>query len=457
MAGATCWSATTKWWPRLASRHGGELITKAGDGLFFAFPSPGAGVRCAEQAIASVRPLGIELRAGVHLGEVERSETTLTGMAVHVAARVSGLAEAGEVLVSAPVRDLLPAEDFDLAEHGTHTLKGVPGRWPLYSLRSERLGRPVAAAVPTPRASSDLVGREHELGELAQAISRTAAGRGSLWMLSGEPGVGKTRLADAAEGVAGEAGLDTFWGRCWEGGGAPAYWAWTQVVRAMQRAEPGGAEGLGPLGPDPQTGEGEDTEDARFALFDSFTSFVEERAARRPMVIVLDDLHAADVPSVLLLEFLARDLRRLPVMVVVTLRPEELEPDTRDVVARVAREATPLWIAGLDPSEVGTLIHHRTGAAQDPRVAAELHEVTEGNPFFLGEVVRLLHAEGRLDRPETPARRRAAPTGRRPRGGPAPPGAAERRRAGCSGHRGGAGQGVHPARAGGRRRGARGL
>ncbi len=122
-----------------------------------------------------------------------------------------------------------------------------------------------------------------------EAIGRTAAGRGSLWMLSGEPGVGKTRLADAAESVAGEAGLDTFWGRCWEGGGAPAYWAWTQVVRAMQRAEPGGGEGLGPLGPDPHSG-AEDTEDARFALFDSFTSFVEERAdpaadgdrARRP-------------------------------------------------------------------------------------------------------------------------------------------------------------------------------
>ncbi len=148
----------------VAAAHGGELITKAGDGLFFAFASPGAAVRCAEQAVVSVRPLGIELRAGVHLGEVERSETTLTGMAVHIAARVSGLARAGEVLASAPVRDLLPTDDFELADHGTHTLKGVPGRWPLYSLRSERLGRPVAAAVPTPRAPSDLVGREARAG-----------------------------------------------------------------------------------------------------------------------------------------------------------------------------------------------------------------------------------------------------------------------------------------------------
>ena len=383
----------------LASAQGGELVSRAGDGLFFTFASPGAGVRCAEQAIASVRTLGIELRAGLHLGEVEHSESTLTGMAVHVAARISGLARAGEVLVSAPVRDLLPAEDFELAEHRTHTLKGVPGRWALYSLRSERLGRPVADAVPAPPSSSDFVGREHELGELRHAVGRAASGRGSLWILSGEPGVGKTRLADAAGELAEEAGLATYWGRCWEGGGAPAYWPWTQVVRAMQRAEPGAVEGLGPLDAEPLGGE--ETEDARFALFDAFTGLIEKRAAERPMLIVLDDLHAADVPSLLLLEFLARDLRRLPVVVLVTMRPEELEPDTRDVVSRIAREATPLWVAGLDAPEVETLIHRSTGAAQDPRITEALHEVTEGNPFFLGEVVRLLHAEGRLDHPES--------------------------------------------------------
>ncbi len=232
-------------------------------------------------------------------------------------------------------------------------------------------------------------------------MARAAAGRGSIWMLTGEPGVGKTRLADAAEGLAGDAGLATYWGRCWEGGGAPAYWAWTQVVRDMQRSGSGASDGLGPLGAEQRTGATEDTEDARFALFDSFGSFVEGRAAEQPMLIVLDDLHAADVPSLLLLEFLARDLRRLPVVILATLRPEELEPDTRDVVARIAREATPLWIAGLDPAEVGTLIHQRTGTEQDPRVAAALHEATEGNPLFLDEVVRLLHAEGRLDQPET--------------------------------------------------------
>jgi tetratricopeptide (TPR) repeat protein len=256
----------------------------------------------------------------------------------------------------------------------------------------------VAEAVPVQRSSSDLVGREHELAELGQAVARAASGRGSLWMLSGEPGVGKTRLADEAEELAREAGLATYWGRCWEGGGAPAYWAWTQVVRAMQRSAPGATDGLGPLGAEPRAGE--ETEDARFALFDAFTGYVEERSAEQPMLLVLDDLHAADVPSLLLLEFLARDLRRLPVVVVATMRPEELDAETRDVMARIAREATPLWIAGLDPGEVEALVQLRTGATQDPRVAEALHDATEGNPFFLREVVRLLHAEGRLDQPE---------------------------------------------------------
>ena len=202
---------------------------------------------------------------------------------------------------------------------------------------------------------------------------------------------------------------------------------------------------------EPSPSAGEETEDARFALFDAFTGFVEERSAERPMLLVLDDLHAADVPSLLLLEFLARDLRRLPVVVLVTMRPEELEPETRDVVARIAREATPLWIAGLDPGEVEALVQLRTGAAQDPRVAEALHEATEGNPFFLGEVVRLLHAEGRLAQPERLREGLPLPAGRAGRRAP-PAGADERRLPGGPLHRRRAGQGVHPAGAGGRHR-----
>ncbi len=115
-------------------RFGGREIDNAGDGFLSAFDSPTRAVRCAAAVLADLQAAGIPARAGLHSGECRQAGTKLTGLAVHVAARVLAAAEAGEILVSGTVRDLLAGSGFDFADRGIHQLRGVPGDWRLFAL-----------------------------------------------------------------------------------------------------------------------------------------------------------------------------------------------------------------------------------------------------------------------------------------------------------------------------------
>jgi class 3 adenylate cyclase len=114
-------------------RFGGREIDTAGDGFFATFESPGQAIRCALRIIDAVRPLGLEVRAGLHIGEVEAQGPHVTGIAVHTGARIASLASASEVLVSRTVRDLVSGSSIVLSDRGTHSLKGVPGDWQVYA------------------------------------------------------------------------------------------------------------------------------------------------------------------------------------------------------------------------------------------------------------------------------------------------------------------------------------
>jgi len=125
-------------------RFGGREVNTAGDGFVAAFASPSAAISCADELVDAVRMLGVEVRVGIHAGEVEvrgHLKTDVAGMAVHIGARVTALAKAGEVLVSSTVRDIVTGSRHTFAERGVHELKGVPGRWRLYAL--ERAQTPV--------------------------------------------------------------------------------------------------------------------------------------------------------------------------------------------------------------------------------------------------------------------------------------------------------------------------
>jgi len=116
------------------ARHGGIEITTTGDGMLSTFDSPARAVRCASEMIEGTHGIGLEIRAGVHTGEVERRGQELAGIAVHIGARVAALASAGEVLVSGTVPPLVVGSGLDFADRGEHELKGVPGTWRLFAV-----------------------------------------------------------------------------------------------------------------------------------------------------------------------------------------------------------------------------------------------------------------------------------------------------------------------------------
>ena len=115
------------------ARFNGREVRTMGDGFLATFDGPGRAVRCAQAISESVKPLGIEIRAGLHAGEIELVDDDIAGIAVAIGARIGALATASEVLVSSTVRDLITGSSIELEDRGTHTLKGVPGEWQLYA------------------------------------------------------------------------------------------------------------------------------------------------------------------------------------------------------------------------------------------------------------------------------------------------------------------------------------
>ncbi len=114
--------------------HGGEIIKTTGDGVLALFTGPAEGARCAQQVITDAHDLGLEVRTGLHTGEVERTRDDVAGLAVHLAARIMSLAEAGEIFVSRTVRDLVIGSELTFSDRGEHELKGIPDRWPIYAV-----------------------------------------------------------------------------------------------------------------------------------------------------------------------------------------------------------------------------------------------------------------------------------------------------------------------------------
>jgi len=121
---------------RLLERFRGSEVDTAGDGFFATFDGPARAVRCAGAIEDTVRDIGIEIRAGLHTGEVERRGSSVTGLAVHAGARVAALAQASEVLVTSTVQMLVLGSGISFADRGEHTLKGVPGKWQLFAVES---------------------------------------------------------------------------------------------------------------------------------------------------------------------------------------------------------------------------------------------------------------------------------------------------------------------------------
>jgi DNA-binding SARP family transcriptional activator len=261
------------------------------------------------------------------------------------------------------------------------------------------------------------VGRAKQLAVLRGALDQVTAGRGRLVLVAGEPGIGKTRLMQELATDAETRGIDVVWGRCHDADSVPAFWPWVQALRTLagsrsreeiERAAEAGGPWLARLLPELVTAGPSappiPLDHARLLLYDAAARMVRELAAGRPLLILVEDLHWADVPSLELLGYLTTQLSDIRAVVVGSYREEATADDPLTaMLATVAREPTTerLRLVGLTPREVAEMVHRRAGKAVDERAAAALHERTDGNPFFVTELTRLLDAEGRLHDPAT--------------------------------------------------------
>ncbi len=262
--------------------------------------------------------------------------------------------------------------------------------------------------------SRGFVGRESAMARLQGALDLAKAGRGRVAFLVGEPGIGKTSTVEQLGAEAERAGVHWLAGRCYEGEGAPAFWPWLQVLRALlartsaadRKADLGaGASEIEELvrevgaGPDREGSDG--GEQARFRLFESVAHFLARAADRHPLLVSLDDLHWADPDSLKLLEFLATELRATRVLLLASYRDVEVRRGhpLRGLLGALARDphCERIPLRGLTREEVSAQIDALTGMVPKPELLDAVAAMTEGNPFFVREIVTLLAEEGRLD------------------------------------------------------------
>ncbi len=284
-----------------------------------------------------------------------------------------------------------PHTETSHREHTTPAPTGTPDR--------EHTAPPVDTTGSFPERSpeprSDLVGRTAEITLLTDLLAASSRGGGRFAAIVGEAGIGKTTLAEAVARLATAAGTPVAWGRCPDLGQAPPFWLWTQVVRSL-------APLTGDAGSDPAlagfragpTTETDIDPTARFRTYDAVSALVHAAARPAGLVVVLDDLHAADADSLLLLRYLATTVHTSRALVVATLRPYEHDPALVATLADLARSPghRQLRPGGLDADAVADLVREHTGAPAPAELVLDLVTRTGGNPFFITEL--LTSAEG---------------------------------------------------------------
>src|SRR5215471_1764238 len=260
------------------------------------------------------------------------------------------------------------------------------------------------------------VGREREQAVLLNAWQRAQAGAATYVLVHGEAGVGKTRLVDEIGGRVRADGAWVLRGRCWDLGGAPAYWPWIQAFGAL--IDEAGEATLAPLLqeidpallpallrllprlraflPPPLAREDVGREAAEERLWHAVPALLRRLSTWRPLLLVLDDLEAADLQSILLLGALARGGGAAPLLLVAVQRtPVLLETPVAAALNGLSTEQaiTKLGLVGLGRAEIGQMIVAMTGRPVDERVAAAVHARTGGSPLFASELIRLMASE----------------------------------------------------------------
>lgn len=403
---------------------GGDEVKSLGDGLMVAFPSAVDGVRCAvgmHQAFVRLNRrepgLSLSLRVGLSVGEATSEGGDWFGTPVIEAARLCERAAPGQILATTLVEALTrswPADAFVPAGH--LLLKGLETPVPTVEVLWDSID---VSPVDLPGAlnvasAGAFVGRDAELSRLCDAWSAAMRGGCRTAVVHGEPGIGKTRLAaELARRATADGGL-VLYGRCDEDLPVP-YQPFAEALRpavtgrhtkdAVQRLGPAAAR-LRHLVPDIAAPVVEnpvslDPEADRYQMFQAAQSLLTELSRRAPLLLVLDDLHWAARPALLLLRHLVRSGAPMSALVVGTYRDTEVDQrhPLADLLADLRRDGVEERIAltGLGQDAVRSFVEATAGPSlqgQGGDVADAVHRETNGNPFFMGEVVRHLMETG---------------------------------------------------------------
>ena len=405
---------------------GGREVKTTGDGLMVAFRSVSAGVRCAvtmQQVIerhSRNSAQQVHIRIGLAAGETTVQDGDYFGRPPIEAARLCQHAPSDGILVTAPVRMLTDrSENVEFESAGELELKGFPQpveafavQWQPLADESGRIGGdwPLPSELATPRGT--YVGRQAQRAQLG--FARTAAQNGSrrVVLLSGEPGIGKTRLAAHTAAVAHGDGFGVLWGSCYEEWVVP-YEPWIGVCTRLVEHTPqelldrytedfGGevarlAQNLAHRVPDTAAPQPSDPETERFLLFAAVAGLVRAACESRAMCLVLDDFHSADAQTIALLKHVARTITHDRLLVVVTYRDSELTNDHPLTAALADLQQIDgvqrLELDGLELKDVSAMMSAAAGHDLDEdglELASEITSQTGGNPFFVGEVLRSL-------------------------------------------------------------------
>lgn|GEM_PF-1613773 len=253
---------------------------------------------------------------------------------------------------------------------------------------------------PTAAESSACIGREHVLSELVALIAVACSGTGQSIVLQGDPGIGKTTLLHELGEQARARGMLVLDAHCQDAAGAPSFWPWQQILRpltAQTGREPGPelsrllGEATSPEGPERDS---RAASEARFRMFDRITALIAKASSKQPIMLTFDDLHWADHASIQLLSFVARELRRWPVVLLGTVRTLQVALDD------VAQATLATWLAsshvrltnlrGLTEAATTQLARQVLGQELKPEWLGDVHEITDGNPFHVQQWARLL-------------------------------------------------------------------
>lgn len=416
---------------QVVTSRGGRLIKTRGEGdaTFSVFERPSAAAAAAiELQEAIVRePWALRepmrIRVALHTGEVELRDGDYFGRAVNRAARLRSLAAGGQILCSGATAELvidsLP-DDVVLADLGTRPLRNLARPEHVFELRlhadddpgeeastESPLQRPALPAVLGGRGP--FVGRGHELERLSSAWRTALTGGTNAMLIAGEPGVGKTRLAGEWSRLAYDQGALVIYGRCDEDLGAP-YQPFAEALRSLVPCLGAGAlrgmrgvealltlvPGLTDVLPDLAAPTRADPDTERYALFDAVVGLLAMASASAPMVLILDDLHWAAKPTLLLLRHLLRFGEHARVQIIGTYRSTDLDRShpLAAMLADLHRDGTAnrLALSGLDEDDVTAYVAE--AGYNDEELARALASVTGGNPFFLIEALRHVDESG---------------------------------------------------------------